>query len=357
MKKLLEVIGSLFILSVLVVSCEQTVENEKDDKLTRSANIVFSSVKIEGKEYEIVKFGEYPQTIKDSSVTVDETKQRASGVPMDTTETIEDAKIDGALIYCQGSDGAWYYKCTDENAYDMDANAKYSDGTKAQKTGERDNDVEPLWFKVEPIKWQVVTDNYNGTGKKLLVTEKIHAWGDGFMNTESDRGSVKRNNYKESKLRSFITASKYLKKNGIDYYENFIGRQSFLKTAFTEDEQARIATTNLDNTGVITDGVTNIYACDNTEDKIFLLSYKEVMNPEYFPNSASRAKLPTDFAIAKNLIYADWFSALYWLRTPDPTSDLFVLSIGGEGIVEGKHTSKTRGLVLALCLENDLVEP
>ena len=98
-----------------------------------------------------VYFGVWPQSVlpATSTVTVDETVS----VTM------------GANTYYLGSDGNYYAKCT-ENAWGSGAEYKYHDGTQVGRGG-----TTTRYFKVEPIKWRVLTDNYSG--KKLLLAENI----------------------------------------------------------------------------------------------------------------------------------------------------------------------------------------
>ncbi|MCR4939256.1 MAG: formylglycine-generating enzyme family protein [Treponemataceae bacterium] len=94
-------------------------------------------------------FGEFPQTIIADGVTVDENNSKEMGM----------------FTYYFGSDGNWYAKQA-ENGYGD--NYKYSNNTPVAKNGSSKQ-----YFKVEPIKWRVLTTDYNGTGKKLLLAENI----------------------------------------------------------------------------------------------------------------------------------------------------------------------------------------
>ena len=236
-----------------------------------------------------VLFGDWPQTIKADSVTVDESQS----VTM------------GANTYYKGSDGAWYAKCT-EKAYG--SGYKYSDGTDvAQSTANSTK-----YFKVEPIKWRVLTDSYNG--KKLLLAENILA---------AHRYAESSNNYKNSEIREWL--------NG-----------TFLGAAFTSTAQNQIATTNVDNSARSTNPASdenanlwnsgnNDYACENTSDKIFLLSEQEVTKSDYGfaaynvykgdsngTTESTRIRMTTDWSKAGGAYqnttagYDGW----WWLRSP-----------------------------------------
>ncbi|MBO4858040.1 MAG: SUMF1/EgtB/PvdO family nonheme iron enzyme, partial [Treponema sp.] len=97
-----------------------------------------------------ILFGDWPQTIKADNVTVDENIN----------------EVHGSFTYYGGSDGYWYVKCK-ENAYE--SGYKYSNGTPVAQISVNST----KYFKVEPIKWRVLTENYKRTGKALLLAEKF----------------------------------------------------------------------------------------------------------------------------------------------------------------------------------------
>ena len=271
--------------------------------------------KVNGTTY--VYFGVWPQSVLPvtSSVTVDETV----------------SVIMGANTYYLGSDGNYYAKCA-EKAYGTGAEYKYHDGTQPGRGG-----TTTRYFKVEPIKWRVLTDNYSG--KKLLLAENIltanvpyynYKW---WLNTRTvgSDTNIYPNNYKYSQIRAYL--------NGLDYYydtssteptkkTNYTGK-GFLQTAFTQDAQALIAETVVDNrketTGYSESTYAADYACENTTDKIFLLSESEVINSDYgfaaynsYGKGNTRIRFPTDYAKA-NYAFAsedDGYGGYWWLRSP-----------------------------------------
>ncbi len=62
------------------------------------------------------------------------------------------------------------------------------------------------------------------------------------------------------------------------------------------------------------------YACDNTSDNVYLLSYQDYNNSSYFADDSARQSRVTDWAKAKCAKYSTSAttlnSACYWTRTP-----------------------------------------
>ena len=302
-----------------------------------------------------IYFGVFPKTVLPvgSTVTVNETVS----VKM------------GADTYYKGNDGEYYAKVM-ENANQSDSSINmYSDGTQAKKS-----DAESYrYFKVEPIKWKVITDSYSG--KCLLLAEDILTANVPYYkyNSLSNRRTVGSdtgifsNNYKYSQIRAYL--------NGLDYYydesststvkKNDYTGKGFLQTAFTDSAQSLIATTTVDNSAAsTTDSGNNLdkateTACADTEDKIFLLSIKEATSYGFLAYDKwdnARIRKATDYAKA-NYAYHDGPDSVWWgsdwcLRSP---------CNGGRGarqVSNSGHTeygcdsnSSSYGVVPALCLE------
>ena len=154
----------------------------------------------------------------------------------------------GANTYYKGSDGAWYAKCTEKT---NESGYKYSDGTDVAQ----DSANSTKYFKVEPIKWRVLTNDYNG--KKLLLAESILINCDyyGYYNVNRTIGNstVYPNNYKESRVRAYLNGLSYTKKesdSADQVTDSTFAGKGFLQTAFTSTAQNQIATTNVDNSAI-----------------------------------------------------------------------------------------------------------
>ena len=266
-----------------------------------------------GQTVTYVKFGDWPQTIMAAGVSVDESKSVTMGVN----------------TYYYGSDGAWYVKCT-ENA--QRATYTYSDGSNVKDSTASST----RYFKVEPIKWRVLTDNYSG--KKLLLAANV---------LMPHRFDSENNNYKDSDIRGWL--------NG-----------TFLNAAFTSVTMVGIAQTTVDNSRDSTGDPVNNYTCDNTNDKIFLLSRKEA--EQYGLDDAGRIRNVTDYSKACGIqVGESGTSATWWLRSPYngssnqtaktvDTYGVVSFDISGEGTTfmdDGRTVTYTYiGVVPALCISN-----
>ena len=271
-----------------------------------------------GKGGTYVLFGDWPQTIKANSVTVDESKYA----------------VMGAYTYYKGNDGFWYAKSKVVPGSGSEGGKGYcfSDGTRVRT-------VKTAYFKVEPIKWRVLTANYNGSGKKLLLAEsalisgryydvngdatglgkKMPQSGDKLvlhiadsLRTKSDGTLVLHGNYEYSRIRAYLNGLSYTtrdKRGENEHVVNDFVSKGFLQTAFTSELQSKIAVTNVDNSYKST-SIENLFdystyenydlilyqggnplsnkkfkwpgsISNTTKDKVFLLSGAEITNKSY----------------------------------------------------------------------------
>lgn len=94
----------------------------------------------------------------------------------------------------------------------------------------------------------------------------------------------------------------------------------FIYKAFSADEQEAILMTEVDNSNSQGYGAWDTIGGNNTQDKIFLLSYAEAW--KYFADDASRKCAPTEYAVAQGgyTSSSDFVdgkaTGLWWLRSP-----------------------------------------
>lgn len=166
--------------------------------------------------------------------------------------------------------------------------------------------------KKEPIKWRVLS--VEGDDAFLVADKNLDA--QRYNNTHVDV------TWETSTIRSWLNG--YGK--GSNVCEMDYSSENFLNRAFTASEQNAIKTStvvNADNSRYGTEGG------KDTLDKIFLLSYDEVMNPAYGFSSINgsddaRERANTAYTTTKAV------KVIWWLRSPgfNLRSALYVSGIG-----------------------------
>ena len=175
-------------------------------------------------------------------------------------------------------------------------------------------------FAYEPILWRVLLIR---DGQALLASEKVLD-AQPFQHPEKQRTidgiTVYPNNYAHSGVRKWL--------NG-----------TFFNTAFSDEEKARIVLTTVKNSAETTKKPINEYACDDTADKVFLLSFQEAA--ALFADNKSRWKKASDYVKAQGCYAygthdAKYSNACWWLRSPDHKYNNIVRCVGdGGGIGDG----------------------
>lgn len=207
-----------------------------------------------------VLFGSYPKTIKASDIDVDETNVDENG-------------------YFLGSDGERYAKI---QANPYSSNQTFSDGTTIVEG-------EYYYFKVEPIIWKIMTiENGQAVLFAVNIIDAQVYYENCGENRTIDGKTIYSNNYEYSDIRAWLN-------------------DTFYNNAFSSNENNTMIKTTVDNT-TTTSASSNSYASEDTEDNVWLPSYKDLTNssnyssdPETF--DSRRQKQITDFAITKNMYY------------------------------------------------------
>lgn len=248
------------------------------------------------------------------------------------------------------------------------------------------------YYKVEPIKWRILTDNYDHDlnsstpGKKLLLAENVltamEYYDDSHRRPEVIEGSnytnyIYPNNYMHSKIRAYLNGysyKQYTSYSSAAVNSNFLNN-GFINKAFTTTELAAIANDTLvDNSADSTTDSGNHhekstdYVCGNTNDKIFLLSLFEVTNYDYLfdfhsTQDEKRKRVVTDYAHDKGELHIFQSGAYWWLRSPragrigryleegDGCSVKTVSCTGTANNSNVVNDSRFQGVVPALCLK------
>lgn len=193
----------------------------------------------------------------------------------------------------------------------------YTDGPSSKDHSYQfDNGYYPnvvYWFRYEPLQWRVLDP---ATG--FVLCETIIDSQDFHHTTANHANGKYANNWGESDIRTFLNTT-------------------FMNTAFNGAEQQAILSTNLDTP---CPGDSN-YSAGKTTDKVFLLSYDDVINPAYgFSDSditgdAAREAQSSDYAKCQGLHVSTkipYSGNSYWrLRSPGAgSSDAYIVRLDGS---------------------------
>ena len=252
-----------------------------------------------------IYFGEYPQTLKADDVTI--------------TDTVD------SRGYYLGSDGCYYAQVTsnpNQLDYVFSTGATITKGT-------------VYYFKVEPIRWRILSEE---NGEAFILCDSIivnHVFDGNYSENDS-------NNYAESKIRAWLNST-------------------FYETAFTSLQQSIILTTEVDNSLASAGDTSNPYVCENTLDKLFLLSYAEATNNSYgfsyskfYPYDSTKKMLTSDYSRAMGAYIStssDFYGIGYWwLRSSCDDNARCVRGVDNFGYIgSGYYVGSERiGVVPAL---------
>jgi hypothetical protein len=275
----------------------------------------------------IFDFGRYPQSKVSDTTTISTLNSMAGTLPNESNTY----KWTDYGYYLEGSISSYmYYIDIDEDSNgDYDYRGVYFTSyrplyTSTSSTNYQSSNGYSLdtvyWFKYEPIKWNILKIKNN---KALIISDLVLDSQDYNDSTSyrryvtdyqgnSDKGTIYSNNYKYSHIRSWLNTT-------------------FYDTAFTTLEKEIIEITEVDNSASSTSNSSNSYACSNTNDKIFLLSYKEAKT--YYSSNSARCAQGSDYAKSQGLYVSTLSStsgnSYYWLRSPYYYSINDAFNVGG----------------------------
>ena len=185
------------------------------------------------------------------------------------------------------------------------------------------------WFKYEPIEWNILSEE---NGKALIVANPIL---DAQEFNPSNEGSSFHNgktgydnNYELSSIRLWLN-------------------NNFYNTSFNSIQKNKIEETEVKNDAYSTGYTTNSYACDDTNDNIFLLSVQELAlySSEISPIIKAAG---TDYALCQNLYVntnpGSSKTSAWLLRSPGsfskttPKNVVLVKEDGTSDVTDTKYT-------------------
>ena len=281
---------------------------------------------INGQTYTFVYFGRYPQTYVGDAMNAT-LESWYTNQPVAETYTAYKGYSGSAL-----NEPVVYnaYNYIDGNTYCQVPQADlYSGGAKTFNDGTTIVNGETYWFKVEPIQWRVLTENYTDTENVATVSYLLSEYcltanttfNPSITNTNHTHYSAETN-----ALRPFLN-------------------EVFYKDAFTTKEQALIAQRTLTDADL--DGTGSVGDIASTEKlNVFAPSYYDMINTDYGFNSSysnydqQRKASATDFAMA-NYAYKSTntnsqdihglASSYYWTSTAASASfNAYFVDAGGN---------------------------
>lgn len=265
----------------------------EEEELWNIAHGVIPTLSNDGKT---ITYGLYPQTnINDSSL-------------ISALNSLITPESNGWYLY----EGEYYAKVS---ASPYRISYKFDNGTNiiSGKT---------YWFKCEPIVWNVLS---NTSGEYYIVSSVLldaHCYYNSTSSRTIDGQTIYANNYKYSDIRTWLN-------------------NDFYNSAFALGN-SNIQLTNVDNSASTTNMTSNSYTCANTQDKVFLPSYKDYINSSYgFSTSTSsstdtRYCKTTDWARARGAYYytnsdSYLYNGDYWTRSPASSRSHIAWSVLGDG--------------------------
>lgn len=180
------------------------------------------------------------------------------------------------------------------------------------------------WFSYDLIEWNILKED---SGKALVIANLIldsqdfyRGTGDNTSQFNHNDGTGYANNYELSNIRKFLN-------------------DNFYNTAFNDLQKTLIEETTVDNSASSTGYSSNSYACNNTKDKLFLLSYSEATSSAYGLNSNSaRQAKGSDYAKCQGLyVYSSTGYSCWWLRSPDYQYAYYAYFVNDEGKVDNYY--------------------
>lgn len=244
-------------------------------------------------------FGEYPQTkVSDATLIASLTGGIANGTIQANAKT------------------GWYTFNGQKYASLVARPHTAKDSTKTFADGSAMENGVTYFFKVEPIKWKVISNQENEyfvTTDLLLDVKQFHSF---IADRKVDGQTIGANNWEYSDLRNWLNSD-------------------FINIIFADGYDEYVQTSTVDNGAEVCREGDRFTDCNDTEDKLFLLSYKDVIGTGFDSDdtaSLTRTVKVSDYARAKGAYMPSGESGYWWLRS-GADSNWTVCTVNYEGDV------------------------
>ncbi len=266
---------------------------------------------------DLVEFGTYPQSEVTDSATLNELNGKTlnwiSYRYYSGEGTLDDGRMTAKdfMEYADVTVDGIKYRAVKFTEYRTIFIGRQSSASNSYQDDNGYETNNTYWFKFEPIKWRVLDP---ATG--LILCESIidsqafnnyclEYGGENWGNSEK---TYYTSNYAQSSIRAWLN-------------------NDFYNTAFSSADKGNIKIMHLENKAYPAD---DKYNCDDTDDKVFLLSYSDALNTNYGfssnagKNDEARRAQGTDYAKCQGLFIGnteEYEGNSHWrLRTPGPNS-------------------------------------
>ena len=255
-----------------------------------------------------IYFGTYPQTNVTDVDLITSLNEKAGTLP---TSTAVGNWTDYNYYISSSVTSYMYYQDIDyDNDGDYDYRGVYftqyrptysssSSSTNASRQDDNGYSTNTVyWFSYDPIEWNIleVSNDKALIIANLTLDSQEYYPSDSTSSFEHNGGTGYANNYELSNIRKWLN-------------------DNFYNIAFNDLQKDLIETTKVDNSASSIGNISNEYVCNNTNDKMFLLSNKEATT--YYTSDEERQTKGTDYAKCQGLsIDSSTGNSLWWLRSP-----------------------------------------
>lgn len=240
----------------------------------------------------IITYGLYPQT------NINDVEHFTLVENLDTYASSHAVEANGWYLY----NGEYYATV---QAHPHTNNYSFDNGVSIVS-----NDM--YWFKCEPIVWNVLSNNSGECYSLSSLLLDVHRYNESYSGIKDGHYA---NNYEYSEVRSWLN-------------------NNFYNSAFALNSNS-VLTTVVDNSAATTKVDYNTYVCNNTNDKVFLPSYKDYFNDAYgFTSKSTRICVTTDYARAIGVnVSGNSNNGDYWSRSPSHNDTKWAALVSYDGDV------------------------